>query len=186
MKGVIFSELIHWVEEAFSPAVADQMIARANLPNDGGYTRVGSYPHEQALAMIGALVAITERPVVDLADAYGYWLASRFAELYPRFFDGYTDAVSFLQAIDGIHQKEVTKLYPDARTPSVIAHVDGRDLVVSYASHRPFADVAYGLIRGYIDYFSDDLVVERDEDTPGPHAARFIVRRLSDIQAGAA
>lgn len=177
MKGVIFSELVRWVEESFSPAVADRMISGAQLPNDGSYTKVGSYPHEQALAMIGQLVEITGQPVRDLADAYGYWLAPRFAELYPQFFGGYSDAISFLQAIDGIHQKEVTKLYPDARTPSVIAHVEGRDLVVSYASHRPFAEVAHGLIRGYIDYFGDNLEIVRDEDTAGPHAARFIVRK---------
>lgn len=177
MKGVIFSELIRWVEETYSPAIADEMISGAQLPNDGSYTGVGNYPHEQALAMIGQLVEITGTPVRELADAYGYWLAPRFAELYPQFFVGYSDAVSFLKALDGIHQREVTKLYPDARTPSVIAQVDGADLLVSYASHRPFADVAFGLIRGYIDYFGDDLVIMRDEATPGPHAARFIVQR---------
>lgn len=177
MKGVVFSELIRWVEEAFSPNIADRMIRQAQLPGDGSYTSVGNYPHEQALAMIGQLVEITGKPVNDLADAYGYWLSGRFAELYPQFFVGFSDAVTFLRAIDGIHQKEVTKLYPDARTPSVIAVVEGQDLLVSYASHRPLAEVAHGLIRGYIDHFGDDLVVRRDEETPGPHAARFIIRR---------
>lgn len=175
MKGVIFSELLRWVEEAFSPALADLMIQNAQVPNDGAYTAIGNYPHEQALSMIGQLVELTGKPVGELADAYGYWLAQRFAELYPQFFVGFTDAKSFLKAIDGIHQKEVALLYPDAKTPSVVAEVDGEDLIVSYASHRPFADVAYGLIRGYIDFFSDDLVVVRDEATPGPHAARLVV-----------
>lgn len=177
MKGVIFSELVRWVEEAYSPSVADAMIAGAKLPHDGGYTSVGSYPHEEALAMIGQLVELTGAPVSELADAYGYWLAPRFAELYPQMFEGYTDAISLLRAVDDKHRTEVTKLYPDARTPSVIAEVDGEQLVVSYASHRPFADVAFGLVRGYIDYFGDDLVIVRDEDTPGPHAARFAIMR---------
>ncbi len=177
MKGVIFSELIHWVEETYSPAIADRMIGQAELPGEGSYTSVGNYPHEQALAMIGQLIEITGQPVDVLADAYGYWLSSRFAALYPQFFVGYTDAISFLKAIDGIHKKEVTKLYPDALTPRVIAEVDGQDLLVSYASHRPFAEVAHGLIRGYIDHFGDDLVILRDEQTPGPHAARFILQR---------
>lgn len=177
MKGVIFSELIRWVEEAYSPSIADQMINQAKLPGGGSYTSVGNYPHEQALAMIGQLVEITREPVNDLADAYGYWLSSRFAQLYPQLFVGYSDAISFLRAIDGIHQREVSLLYPDALTPSVIAEVDGEDLIVSYASHRPFAEVAHGLIRGYIDHFGDELVIQRDEQTPGPHAARFILQR---------
>ncbi|MBX9665647.1 heme NO-binding domain-containing protein [Novosphingobium sp.] len=177
MKGVIFSELIRWVEESYSPSVADQMIRQAQLPGNGSYTSVGTYPHVQALAMIGQLVEITGEPVNALAEAYGYWLSARFAELYPQFFVGFDDAITFLKAIDGIHQKEVTKLYPDALTPSVIAEVDGQDLLVSYASHRPFAEVAHGLIRGYIGHFGDDLVILRDETTPGPHAARFILQR---------
>lgn len=177
MKGVIFSELIYWVEETYSPSIADQMIRQADLPGDGCYTSVGNYPHEQALAMIGQLVEITGEPVNDLADAYGYWLSARFAQLYPEFFMGHTNAINFLRTIDGIHKKEVARLYPDALTPSVIAEVDGEDLLVSYASHRPFAEVAHGLIRGYIDHFGDDLVIIRDESTPGPHAARFIVQR---------
>lgn len=177
MKGVIFSEMIRWVEEAFSPAVADEMITRANLPNDGSYTAVGSYPHEQALAMIGQLVEITGKPVSELAEAYGFWLAPRFAQLYPQVFKNYTDTVSFLRGVDGIHRKEVTMLYPDARTPDVLAEIDGEELKVSYASHRPFADVAFGLIKGYIVFFGEDLTVERDEETKGPHAARFVIRR---------
>lgn len=177
MKGVIFSEMIRWVEEEFSPAVADQMIRQSKLPNDGSYTAVGSYPHEEALAMIGQLVEITGRPVAELADAYGYWLAPRFVELYAPLFENYSDTVSFLRGVDGIHRKEVTKLYPDARTPDVLAEIDGEELKVSYASHRPFADVAHGLIRGYIDYFGDDLIIVRDEETKGPHAARFLLSR---------
>lgn len=182
MKGVIFSELIRWVEQCYTPAVADRMISGARLASDGSYTAVGNYPREEALAMIGQLAELTGKSGSELADAYGYWLAPRFAELYPQLFGGFADAVSFLKALDGIHQKEVTKLYPDARTPSVLAHVDGEDLLVSYASHRPFADVAFGLIRGYIDYFGDDLEVFRDEETPGPHAARFIVKQRSPIE----
>ncbi|MCX7285032.1 MAG: heme NO-binding domain-containing protein [Novosphingobium sp.] len=177
MKGVIFSELINWVEEDFSPALADQMITGAQLPVCGGYTAVGNYPHEQALAMLAALGALTGREGDDLSDAYGYWLAGRLAKHYPQYFAGHDSAISFLEAIDGIHQKEVSKLYPDARTPSVIAAVNGQDLLVSYASHRPFAEVAHGLIRGYIDHFGDNLAVLRDEQTPGPHAARFILQR---------
>ncbi|MDZ3830805.1 MAG: heme NO-binding domain-containing protein [Sphingopyxis sp.] len=178
MKGVIFSELVRWVEEAFSPAVADAMIVGAAVASDGVYTNVGSYPHEEALALIGALSELTQKPVPDLAHSYGYWLSARFVALYPEMFDGYTDAISFLRDVDANHHREVKKLYPDARTPSVVAVVDGQELVVSYASHRPFADVAHGLIRGYIHHFDAALEVVRDETAQGPHAARFVLRPL--------
>lgn len=196
MKGVIFAELIHWIEHAWSPAMADATIVRSRVPGDGVYTSVGNYPHQEALSMMGALAELTATPVPALAEAYGYWLSTRFVELYPEMFQGFTDAVSFLRAVDTNHHSEVQKLYPDARPPSVItqeatrlyadarppavvALVDGQELTVSYASHRPFADVAFGLIRGYIKYFDDALEVVRADDQSGPFAARFVVRGLA-------
>lgn len=175
MKGVIFAELIRWVEEVYSPAIADRMIVESAVPGDGVYTAVGSYPHEQALAMVGALSGLTGEPVPQIADAYGYWLAKRFVELYPEMFVGYSDTISFLHDVDSKMHREARKLYPDARTPKVIAEVDGQDVVIFYSSHRPLADVAYGLVRGYIDFFDDGLDVLRDTSEPGPHAARFRV-----------
>lgn len=176
MKGVIFAELVRWVEQAFSPAIADAMIVQSKIASNGAFTSVGSYPHEEALAMIGTLSALTEKPVPELAYSYGHWLSGRFVELYPEMFQGYSDAVSFLRDVDAHHHREVKKLYPDARTPAVIAVVDGEELTVSYSSHRPFADVAFGLIEGYISYFDDELSVERDDDLADPHAARFVLR----------
>ena len=173
MKGVIFAELIRWIEQTYSPAMADAVITRSAVASNGAYTSVGTYPHQEALALIGQLAELSGEPVPVLADAYGYWLAARFVELYPEMFEGYTDVVSFLKDVDQHHHREVRKLYPDARTPSVVAIIDGQELVVSYASHRPFADVAYGLIRGYIAHFNDNIEVERMTAEGTPHAARF-------------
>ena len=173
VKGVIFAELIRWVEQTYSPAMADAVITGAAVASDGAYTSVGTYPHQEALALIGQLSELSGETVPALADAYGYWLSARFVELYPEMFEGYTDAVSFLKDVDQHHHREVRKLYPDARTPSVTAIVDGQELVVSYASHRPFSEVAYGLIRGYIAHFNDDFVIERVETEGAPHAACF-------------
>jgi hypothetical protein len=101
-------------------------------------------------------------------------------------FEGYSDVRTFLRDVDANHHREVKKLYPDAVPPSVLAVIDGEELTVSYASHRPFADVAFGLIRGYIAYFDDALVVERTEAASGPHAARFIVRAMDQSVCAAA
>ncbi len=176
MKGVIFAEITRFVEQEFSIEIADAMITKSAVASEGTYTSVGNYPHQEALAMFGALADLLGQPVPVLADYYGFWLSSRFVELYPEMFEGYTDVRTFLRDVDGHHHREVQKLYPDAVPPSVVAVIDGEELTVSYASHRPLADVAFGLIRGYIAYFDDALVVERTDAATGPHAARFIVR----------
>lgn len=183
MKGVIIAELVRWIEQAFSPAVADAAIVRSKVPGDGVYTTVGNYSHTEALAIIGALAELSGESVPMLANSYGFWLANRFMELYPDMFEGYTSAVKFLRDVDGQHHREVTKLYPDARTPSIVVDIDGEELTVSYGSHRPLADIAHGLVRGYIAYYGDDLEVIRDPGSPGPHAARFLVRAPARVPA---
>lgn len=176
MKGVIFSEMVRWVEEAYSPAIADKMITRASLPNDGSFTAVGNYPHEQVLAMMMALVDLTGKAASDLMEAYGVWLAYRFVQLYPHVFEQHTDTASVLRGVNEIHRKAVTTLYPDARTPNVLVEHNGQELEVSYVSHRPFADLAYGLIKGYIAFFGEDLTVVRDDETLGSNFAHFAIR----------
>jgi hypothetical protein len=178
MKGVVLSELVRFVELKFSPQVADIMITKSKVVSDGAYTSVGNYPHVEALALIGSLAEMTGQPVPELAEAYGFWLAGRFVELYPEMFAGYTDVRSFLKDVDTKMHREVKKLYQDAKTPAVIAEFDGEELNIAYSSHRPFADVAFGLVRGYVDYFNEPLVVERDAGDPGPNTARFALRRI--------
>jgi len=178
MKGVILSELVRFVELRYSPELADKMITKSKVASDGCYTSVGNYPHVEALDLIGALSEMTGVPVPELAEAYGFWLSGRFVELYPEMFAGYTDVRTFLKDVDSKMHKEVKKLYEDAKTPAVIAELDGEELNVAYSSHRPFADVAFGLIRGYIAHFGEPLVVERDSSDPGLHTARFILRTV--------
>ena len=194
MKGVIFAELLHWVEKAYSPAVADAIITRSRVASNGVYTSGGNYPHEEALSLIGELAHLTGQPISDLAESYGFWLSRRFVELYPDMFVGYSDTVSLLRAIDTGHHCEMARIHPsarppsviaieaaklnsDARPPSLVAELDEQALTVSYASHRPFADIALGLMRGYIAYFGDALEVVRDEAEAGPYAARFSLRQ---------
>jgi Haem-NO-binding len=183
MKGVVLSELVRFVELRFSPEVADEMINASEVASDGAYTSVGNYPHQEALALIGALAKITDTPAPTLAEAYGFWLSTRFVELYPDMFADYTDVRTFLKDVDSKMHMEVKKLYKDAQTPAVVAEIDGEALNIIYSSHRPFADVAFGLIKGYVDHFKEPLVVERDMGDTGPHTGRFFLRRVASVDA---
>lgn len=175
MKGVIFSELIRWAEETRSPEVADAMIMNAGCAREGVYTSVGNYPHEDAIALLSALSEGTGIELPSLAYEYGVWLAPRFAKLYPQIFEGYSDLRTFLRDIDAHHHMEVKKLYPDARTPSVVAVFDGEEIGISYASHRPFANVAHGLIEGYAEYFGEAIEITRSDEDGGATIARFSI-----------
>lgn len=176
MKGIIFSEMARWVDTAFSPAIADSMITRSGVPNDGAYTSVGNYPHEEAISLMVALSELTGRTVGSLARDYGYWLAGRFAVLYPEMIAGYPDARSLLAGVGPHIHEEVTKLYPEATPPALAATISPDAMRLDYASHRPFADIAHGLVEGFVAHFGEDLDVSRiDPGTDGTRAT-FMVR----------
>ncbi|MBY0393454.1 MAG: heme NO-binding domain-containing protein [Novosphingobium sp.] len=179
MKGLVFSELMAWAEDVYSPALVDQMIVHSGVPNDGAYTSVGNYPHGEALALLGALADLTGEPVGELARAYGYWLAGRFVTLYPEMVGIYPDAESLLAGVGPHIHEEVTRLYPEAQPPRVQANPLPDGMQLEYASHRPFALLAHGLIEGFVAYFGNRHTIAREDLDPAGTAARFTILQIT-------
>ena len=55
MKGVVFTEFLDMVADRFSPDMVEDIIDDAQLPSGGAYTAVGTYPHEEMVAMADGL-----------------------------------------------------------------------------------------------------------------------------------
>lgn len=175
MKGIVFSELLNWIETTQSAATVDAVIERSDVPNDGAYTSVGNYPHTEALSLLVALSQISDIPVGTLARSYGHWLAGRFAVLYPELVGIYPDAQSLLAGVGTHIHLEVTKLYPEANPPRIETIAGEHGLEVHYASHRPFADIAHGLIEGFIAHFGEDLAIARENLAEDGTSTRFVI-----------
>lgn len=180
MKGMVFTEMLDMVESTWSLDMVDAIIARANLPHGGAYTAVGTYPHEEIVALVVALSAETGIPVADLVRAFGKHLFERFAQLYTRFFEGITGSFQFLTGIEDVIHAEVRKLYPDAELPTFEVEKSGDTLSLTYFSEHPFADLAEGLIAGCIAHFGEKIDLKREAVSGLPGAqARFILTNRS-------
>jgi len=178
MKGVVFTEFLEMVEDKFSPDVADSIIAAADLPNDGAYTAVGTYPHAELGKLVIALSKETGAKVTDLLKAYGRHLFGRFLAGYPEFFVGLSDSFSFLKTIDQVVHVEVRKLYPDAELPSFETQEMGPNrLRMTYRSPRCLGDFAEGLIEGCFAHFGERVRVVRAVEASG-RVVRFDLERL--------
>lgn len=166
MKGIIFTEFLDMVEAKFSADTVDGIIEQANLPNGGAYTAVGTYPHEELVAMVVALSKDTNIATNTLVNVFGSHLFGRFFERYPNFFEDVPTAFAFLATIESIIHVEVKKLYPEAQLPRFVTekHTE-KELVLVYHSARHFGDLAAGLIQGCIDHFNEKITVQR-EDLP--------------------
>ncbi len=178
MKGVVFTEFLELVETAFSPEVADKIITRANVPSGGAYTAVGTYDHAEMLALVTELSRETGAPVPALVHTFGKHLFQRFTAGFPHFF-AVPSAFDFLARVHDYIHVEVRKLYADAELPSFDnERPDDRTLIMTYRSHRPFADLAAGLIESAIEHWGGGIDVLRETlDEPGRTAVRFTLTR---------
>lgn len=156
MKGIVFSELVGFLDKAGGPVFAEKVLADSGLPHGGAYSRVGQYPWQEAVRVVEAASRETGADAAELCHQFGVYLFERFTVLYADIVGRYATAEALLAHVgDHIHE-EVKVLYPDTSPPSVTARADGTSLHVEYASHRPFAHIAHGLVAGAMKHFGDE------------------------------
>lgn len=179
MKGIVFTEFLEMVEDRFGLGMVDRVIEAAQLPGAGAYTAVGTYDHAELISLVKALSQATSTPVPALVQAFGRHLFPRFHQRYPALFAGVDSAFEFLRGVERYIHVEVRKLYPDAELPS-FSYEDsppGR-LVMLYQSHRPFADLAEGLIQACIAHYGEPIRLEREDLESGTtNRTRFTLTR---------
>jgi hypothetical protein len=174
LKGVIFTELLDFIEARAGLVELEQLIAQSQLASGGAYTAVGDYPHEEAVRIVVAASEHLEIEPGELMRQFGHEIFQAFVKGYPQFFHGIHHAKTFLRGIETHIHNEVRKLYPESDPPSFGVSEDGESLMLAYTSRRPMAMIALGLIEAAIIHFDDPLVVVREaEATPSERSARF-------------
>jgi hypothetical protein len=78
MKGVIFTELLGFVEHKAGVEFAEDVLDAAALPNHGAFTKIGTYPAAHALRLVEIASEKSGIPASDLSVEYGEWLFNRF------------------------------------------------------------------------------------------------------------
>lgn len=177
MKGIIFTEFLEMVEASFGWEISEQIIEDAALPNDGAYTSVGTYPHEELVQLVVALSQQTGVEVATLIQTFGRYAFGRFVISYPFMFSGVTDTFDFLESIEDYIHVEVLKLYPAAELPTFNTLRDGNSLQMLYQSERPFAEFAKGLIDGCINHFGQPITMTTFENNKAGTRAKFVLTK---------
>ena len=179
MKGIVFREFMEMVESTFGDEMAEKMVEENDLESNGIYTAVGTYDHQELVAMAITLSKETGLPVDALVEAFGNYLFGRFLELFPIFFDHGT-SFEFLDTIHDVVHVEVLKLYPEATLPDFVSKIedDGRTLHFEYHSPRHgTADLAVGLMKGAFDHWNETVEMERqDKVVDGKQVTLFICK----------
>ena len=157
MKGLIFNEFLEMVEEKFSYEMVDKIISSSNLPNDGAYTSVGTYPHAEMVALVTNLSKQTNILVPELLEIFGKHIFNIFTKSYSTFVNSYTNSFELLSHVEDTIHEEVLKLYPEAQLPSIVTEVrTDNEMSLIYKSSRAMSDLAKGLIYGCLNHFKED------------------------------
>jgi len=178
MKGIVFREFGELVTARFGEATWDALITESKVPSGGAYTAVGTYPHEEAVALLTALSRKTGVSPDDLLKAFGEHLFGVLSQRFPFAVAGHADIFTFLESLDGVVHVEVRKLYPDAELPSFVTRWQGDVFVLEYRSQRPFASLADGLLRGAMSHWGGRYELARHPlGRDGAREAIFELRR---------
>ena len=79
MKGIVFTEFLQLVEEKFGYETVDKVLLQVQPENDGAYTAVGTYDHQELIQLVVALSQETKVAVPDLVKAFGRYLFTKFS-----------------------------------------------------------------------------------------------------------
>ena len=185
MKGMVFTEFLEMVEDLFGWEVAEDIVEENDLPSGGAYTAVGTYSHEEMVAMVVSLSEKTGMAIPDLLKAYGKHLFGRFNSLYGSFFENVTGTFNFLSSIDQYIHVEVRKLYPEAELPKFdYEYPDENTLIMIYSSSRPFADFAEGLLIGCVEHFGEEISIDREDlNEANGKEAKFTLVKIPETVA---
>lgn len=168
MKGVVFTEFLDMVEDAYSADMVDDIVDAADLPSGGAYTAVGTYDHAEMAKLVIELSKRTDANVPDLLKAYGRHLFTRFFVGYPQFFEGIDESFGFLDTIESFIHVEVKKLYPDAELPEFeTVEISPDHMKMIYRSPRCLGDFAEGLMEGCFKHFKDTVLLKREDEHEG-------------------
>ena len=177
MRGMMFVSFVDWTEQRFGETIADEMLCQTPTATGGAYTNVGQYEYQELLALIQTLSHRVDRPIPDLCRDFGQFLLPILIEKHHEFIDMAAGLRGFLEGLDSHIHKEVLRLYPNSLPPRVRVHPtlprEDDILELHYESHRPMADLAYGLLLGAVTYFKASATVTRQDDALRADFAHF-------------
>lgn len=174
MKGMVFTEFLDMVEQAYDYDLVDKLLLESTLPSGGNYTSVGTYSHQEMVELVGQFSLQTQVPVADAYRTYGRYLFARFSKLYAHLLGHSSSAFSLLTAIEHHIHVEVKKLYPDAELPHFESEQPTPDrLILIYQSERQMADFAQGLIEGCLTHFGETATISRTNLAEDGSRVRF-------------
>lgn len=178
MKGVIFTEFIEMMEDLMGLEFTNKVIEDARLENDGAYTAIGTYSHQDMFKLMQSLSKYAGSSQEKLFRSYGEYLFYRIGDTYAKELAESPCAFSFIDKLEAIIKMEELKLNPKAKVSLLSAsQKDKNTLEVLYSSNRKMGDLIEGILAGCIGHYPEVINIERELLEPDGSSVRFILKK---------
>lgn len=179
MRGVVFTELMEFVEEKLGFEVADKMIEKSKLDNGGVFTQGGNYPFKDMVKLLTSLSEITGKTPAELLEIFGEHLFAVLVKIYGKNIKENETALSFIDSVENYVHVEVKKLYPDAELPTfTTTYKDDKKIVIIYQSDKKLDAFAKGLIKACGEYFNEPLEISSKIISETPYQVEFTIVKI--------
>ncbi|KAB7883061.1 heme NO-binding domain-containing protein [Poseidonibacter ostreae] len=164
MKGLVFTELLEYVEDNFGFDMADKIIEDANLANDGAFTQAGNYPFEELVKLLAALSKESNIEIPKLLEIFGEHMFTRLISLNPQLKNNFESSLDLISKVDNIIHPEVEKLYPGADLPKFnLINRSENKVVIDYISSKHLEPFAIGLMKGSAKNFNEKIIISQEK-----------------------
>ena len=178
MRGVVFTELIEFVEEKLGFEIADKMLSDAKLSHGGIFTQGGNYPFEEMVQLLTALSKLTGKHPNELLEIFGEHLFHVLVKIYSKDIKENQNSLDFIDSVEEYVHVEVKKLYPDAELPTFTTKSKSENkLVIIYQSEKRLDAFAFGLIKSCGNYFGDTLNITTKVINESPYQVEFTITK---------
>ncbi|UOB19074.1 heme NO-binding domain-containing protein [Abyssalbus ytuae] len=160
MKGIVFTEFLEMVEDAFGLETVDYIIENSALKSKGIYTSVGTYPFSEMVSLITNLSQKVNIPADDLIYEYGKYFFNVLFTNHSGIFEAYTSPVELLNSVENHIHVHVRKIYPEAELPTfdVLENKDN-SMIMVYKSERGLYKFAQALIEKTFEHYNRSAIV---------------------------
>jgi predicted hydrocarbon binding protein len=178
MHGIIFGELKGWADAKLGGDSWRKVLEEAGLGSKL-YMPVGEYPDGEATQIIGAIARRTGKDVKVAFEEFGEFIAPHLIALYQHMVNPKWRTLELLENTECTMHRVVRSRNPGARPPQLETKRQGKEVLITYSSHRKMCGVAIGIVRGIAHHYRENVQIrELACMAAGATECRILVRAL--------
>lgn len=180
MHGTIYAGLKKYVLAQLGTDAWNQVLVTTQL-SERIYDPSHAYPDEEAMRLAQALAQRLDRPLQEVLEDVGAFLAPNLLHLYRRHLNPRWGTLDLLEHTEQTIHRIVRVADPGARPPVLSAQRRSAcELTLQYRSRRRLCAIARGIIRGTAEHFGETVeVTETRCQNQGAECCEMLVRRVA-------